>query len=120
MHDHHPNPHAPRNTFCGQTRREFFWEAGGAFTSVALASMLVQDGFLAKQAMAFDGETPMPNPLVPKPPKLPKLHCSISPSTPPTCKPQWQPPLPFATPQKTCVATSNTRLPWPVKWSNAL
>ncbi|NBQ16116.1 MAG: DUF1501 domain-containing protein, partial [Proteobacteria bacterium] len=57
MHDHHSHPHAPRNTFCGQTRREFFWEAGGAFTSVALASMLVQDGFLAKQAMAFDGET---------------------------------------------------------------
>ena len=33
----HELPPTPRNTFCGQTRREFFWEAGGAFTSVALA-----------------------------------------------------------------------------------
>ena len=30
----------PTNTFCGRTRREFLWQAGGAFTSVALAGML--------------------------------------------------------------------------------
>ena len=68
----HHDP-APRNTFCGNTRREFMWEAGGAFTSVALAGMLAQDGFLARQAVAFDGRTPLPgplggNPLAPKPP----------------------------------------------------
>ncbi|MFM8731679.1 MAG: DUF1501 domain-containing protein, partial [Phycisphaerales bacterium] len=68
MHDH---LHLPRSTFCGNTRREFLWQAGGAFTSVALAGMLAQDGFLARQAVAFDGTTllpPSPNPLAPKPP----------------------------------------------------
>ncbi|MFM8872248.1 MAG: DUF1501 domain-containing protein, partial [Phycisphaerales bacterium] len=68
MHDH---LHLPRSTFCGNTRREFLWQAGGAFTSVALAGMLAQDGFLARQAVAFDGTTPLPpspNPLAPKPP----------------------------------------------------
>ena len=72
-------PETPRNTFCGNTRREFFWEAGGAFTSVALASMLAQDGFLARQALAFDGHTPIPaqNPLTPKAPKLPGTAKSV-------------------------------------------
>jgi len=44
----------PTNSFCGNTRREFLWQAGGAFTSVALAGMLAKDGFLQKQALAFD------------------------------------------------------------------
>jgi len=72
-------PETPRNTFCGNTRREFFWEAGGAFTSVALASMLAHDGFLARQALAFDGHTPIPapNPLTPKAPKLPGTAKSV-------------------------------------------
>ena len=30
------NGHAPRGSFCRRTRREFLWQAGGAFTSVAL------------------------------------------------------------------------------------
>ena len=30
-----------RGTFCGRTRREFLWEAGGAFTSVALSGLLI-------------------------------------------------------------------------------
>ena len=47
----------PRNTFCGQTRREFLWEAGSAFTSVALAGLLIADGFLAQQSVAADGVT---------------------------------------------------------------
>ena len=58
----------PTNTFCGKTRREFLWEAGGGFTSVALASMLASDGFLSKQATAADGVTPLApggNPLSP-------------------------------------------------------
>jgi len=59
---------APRNTFCGRTRREFLWEAGGAFTSVALASMLSSDGFLSRQTLAADGETDWANPLSPKQP----------------------------------------------------
>jgi hypothetical protein len=74
-------PNAPRNTFCGQTRREFFWEAGGAFTGVALAGMLLKDGFLARQALAADGVTPLPapapNPLLPKSPALPGKAKSV-------------------------------------------
>jgi hypothetical protein len=74
-------PNAPRNTFCGQTRREFFWEAGGAFTGVALAGMLLKDGFLARQALAADGVTPLPapapNPLVPRSPALPGKAKSV-------------------------------------------
>ena len=62
------NNNTPRNTFCGRTRREFLWEAGGAFTSVALAGMLSKDGFLAKQAIAADGETDWANPLAPRQP----------------------------------------------------
>ncbi|MFM8640669.1 MAG: DUF1501 domain-containing protein, partial [Planctomycetota bacterium] len=74
-------PETPRNTFCGRTRREFFWEAGGAFTSVALAGMLLKDGFLARQANAFDGVTPLPgtgaNPLACRPPALPGKAKSV-------------------------------------------
>ncbi|MHC4910159.1 MAG: DUF1501 domain-containing protein, partial [Planctomycetota bacterium] len=68
----------PRNTFCGRTRREFLWEAGGAFTSVALAGMLATDGFLAKQAVAADGVSAFDNPLKPRPPHFaPKAKAVI-------------------------------------------
>ncbi|MFM7135085.1 MAG: DUF1501 domain-containing protein, partial [Planctomycetota bacterium] len=71
----------PTNTFCGRTRREFLWQAGGAFTSVALAGMLSKDGFLGRQALAFDGVTPLPgvsaNPLSPKPAMLPGRAKSV-------------------------------------------
>ena len=54
--------------FCRRTRREFLWEAGGGFTSVALAGMLGADGFLGRQALAADGVTPFVNPMAPKKP----------------------------------------------------
>ena len=54
--------------FCGRTRREFLWEAGGGFTAVALAAMLGDDGFLASQATAADGVSGFVNPLAPKDP----------------------------------------------------
>jgi len=57
-----------RGTFCGRTRREFLWEAGGGFTSLALTGLLATDGFLARQAVAADGKTPYKNPLAPKQP----------------------------------------------------
>ena len=66
MTHHDQSSMSPRNTFCGQTRREFLWESGGAFTSVALAGMLAQDGFLKSQACAADGETTWANPLAPR------------------------------------------------------
>jgi hypothetical protein len=56
----------PRN-FCGRTRREFLWETGGGFTSVALAALLGDD-FFARQAVAADSVTKFVNPLAPKKP----------------------------------------------------
>src|SRR5262245_50103717 len=64
--------------FCGRTRREFLWEAGGGFTAVALAALLGDDGFLASQAVAADGITPFANPLAPRAPHFaPKARSVI-------------------------------------------
>jgi len=41
-----------RKNFCGRTRREFIWETGAGFGSVALASMLDEDGFFGHSASA--------------------------------------------------------------------
>ncbi|MEX2141079.1 MAG: DUF1501 domain-containing protein [Pirellulales bacterium] len=67
----------PRDCFCRRTRREFLWQAGGAFTSVALAGLLSADGFLHSQAVAADGVTPYKNPLAPKPPHFPAKAKSV-------------------------------------------
>jgi hypothetical protein len=56
----------PRN-FCGRTRREFLWQTGGGFASVALAAMLGDD-FFASQTRAADGVSKFVNPLAPKKP----------------------------------------------------
>lgn len=42
----------PNRTPCGQTRREFLWEAGGGFAGLALLDLLSRDGFFARQACA--------------------------------------------------------------------
>ncbi len=60
----------PKGSFCGRTRREFLWETGGQFTSVALAGLLGKE-FFGKQCVAADGVTPYANPLAPKEPPLP-------------------------------------------------
>ncbi len=60
----------PAGSFCGRTRREFLWEIGGGFGSVALAGLLQSDGFLARQAVAADGTAASINPLAPKAPLL--------------------------------------------------
>ena len=64
----HDHDNRPRNTFCGQTRREFFWQTGGAFTSVALTGLLSLDGFFTSQAKAADGVTDYKSPTTPKAP----------------------------------------------------
>lgn len=69
-------PNKPSGNFCGRTRREFLWQAGGGFTSVALAGMLGND-FIGKQAVAADGVTPFVNPLAPKDPMLPAKAKSV-------------------------------------------
>jgi hypothetical protein len=61
-----PGPRPHRGEFCGRTRREFLWQAGGGFAGLALAGLL-DDGFLARQTRAADG-TPLANPLAPRPP----------------------------------------------------
>jgi hypothetical protein len=53
--------------FCGRTRREFLWQAGGGFVATALSGLLC-DTFFASQAVAADGVTRFPNPLTPKKP----------------------------------------------------
>ena len=56
-----------QRSFCGRTRREFLWEAGAGFTSVALAGLLAKDGFFgAPQAAAAESLSPA-NPLAAKP-----------------------------------------------------
>jgi hypothetical protein len=57
--------HTPRNTFCGQTRREFLWQAGAGFTSLGLTGLLSSDGFFTRSATG--AETPsLASPLAPK------------------------------------------------------
>lgn len=55
------------NNFCGRTRREFLWQAGGGFAGTALTAMLQQDGFFNSAAQAADASGHQ-NPLAPKPP----------------------------------------------------
>lgn len=65
----------PRHTFCGRTRREFLWEAGAGFTSVALAGLLSNDNFF-NGAMAAEPATDA-NPLAPKPPHFAAKATSV-------------------------------------------
>ena len=58
--------------FCGRTRREFLWEAGGGFVGVALAGLLQRDNF------AFGAPlTSSSNPLALKPPHFPAKAKSV-------------------------------------------
>ncbi len=43
--------------FCGRTRREFVWETGAGFGSVALTSLLSADGFFSPSASAAEHST---------------------------------------------------------------
>ena len=65
----------PRNMFCGRTRREFLWQAGGGFTSLGLVDMLSRDGFFSGSRPSDD---PNAGPLAPKPPHhAPKAKACI-------------------------------------------
>jgi hypothetical protein len=52
--------------FCRRTRREFLWQGGAGFATVALSAML-GEGFFAQQARGADGLAPFHPPLAPKP-----------------------------------------------------
>ncbi|HEV3344809.1 MAG TPA: DUF1501 domain-containing protein [Pirellulales bacterium] len=56
------------HSFCGRTRREFFWEAGAGFTSVALAGLLSRDGFFGGSSAAAGEAAPHASPLAAKAP----------------------------------------------------
>ncbi|OWK35537.1 DUF1501 domain-containing protein [Fimbriiglobus ruber] len=58
----------PSGQFCGRTRREFFWQAGGGFSGLALAGMMGRDA-----AANEVGHTPVKfaNPMVAKKPMYP-------------------------------------------------
>jgi hypothetical protein len=58
----------PRGQFCGRTRREFLWQAGGGFGALPLVSMLADDGLGARSASASEDAKDLLNPLSPKPP----------------------------------------------------
>jgi hypothetical protein len=63
--------------FCGQTRREFLWQAGGGFTGLALTAMLTGDGFFGAQAQASEVMGKFNNPLAPKKPMMPAKAKSV-------------------------------------------
>src|SRR5687768_13981854 len=44
----------PNPTPCGRSRREFLWQVGGGFASLALVDLLGQDGFFGSAACAED------------------------------------------------------------------
>jgi hypothetical protein len=56
--------HTPGRNFCGRTRREFLWEAGGGFAGLALSWLLSRDGV----ASPFHAAQRPVNPLAPRPP----------------------------------------------------
>src|SRR5262245_54971433 len=59
---------ASSRQFCGRTRREFVWEAGAGFGSLALAGMLGPEGFFARQTFVADGRSRFVNPMAPRRP----------------------------------------------------
>lgn len=62
------------HSFCGRTRREFLWQAGGAFTALPLVDLLSRDGVLsAARSTAPSAALPGSgdNPLAPKAPHFP-------------------------------------------------
>ncbi|MBM3775691.1 MAG: DUF1501 domain-containing protein, partial [Acidobacteria bacterium] len=57
-------------TFCGRTRRELLWEAGGGFAGAALTFLLAQDGFFGRAAQAAEAALSA-SPLAPRKPHFP-------------------------------------------------
>jgi hypothetical protein len=59
--------------FCGRTRREFIWDVGAGFGSVALTGLFAKDGFGAPAATSEK----FVNPLAPKPSMFPGKAKSV-------------------------------------------
>ncbi len=71
------DPHRSSSNFCGRTRREFLWQAGAGFTSVALAGLLSRDGFFNQPARGAAMASTLANPLAPKPTQIPAKATSV-------------------------------------------
>src|SRR3954454_4155738 len=56
--------------FFDRTRREFLWETGGGFASLALTGLLSADGFFGGQARAADAVSKFVNPLAARHPQI--------------------------------------------------
>ena len=69
----------PNVTPCGQTRREFLWEAGGGFAGLALIDLLSRDGFFATQARGESGSAvkEAASELHPLAPKVPQFATTV-------------------------------------------
>jgi hypothetical protein len=50
--------------FCGRTRREFLWEAGGGFAGLALTALLSDDGFFQNTARGGEVAPSRDNPVL--------------------------------------------------------
>ncbi|HQU41759.1 MAG: hypothetical protein B7Z73_00480 [Planctomycetia bacterium 21-64-5] len=70
-------PTNPQHSFCGRTRREFLWQAGAGFTSVALAGLLSRDGFFGPSQAGVAESSPHADPLAPKPPHFAPKATSV-------------------------------------------
>jgi Protein of unknown function (DUF1501) len=58
--------------FCGRTRREFLWQAGGGLGGLALIDMMTKDGVFARTP-----QQPPPNPLAVRPVHFPAKAKSV-------------------------------------------
>ncbi len=65
------NTNSRERQFCGRTRREFLWQAGGGFAGTALTGLLSNDGFLSQQTVNAEGTQEWVNPLRAKPSHFP-------------------------------------------------
>ena len=64
----------PNPTPCGRTRREFLWQVGGGFASLALVDLLGRDGFFGSSAPAAERHARSSSPLTTHFPAKAK-HC---------------------------------------------
>jgi hypothetical protein len=71
-------PETADRQFCGRTRREFLWEAGGGFAGLALTGLLSTDGFFAEaREPEHHRTTKFLNPMAPKKPMFPAKAKSV-------------------------------------------
>ena len=66
-----------RRNFCGRTRREFLWQAGGGFAGLALTALLDREAFVGQPAPASERGSEYANPLAARPPHFAPRAMSV-------------------------------------------